>query len=408
MKMISKYRYNTRDARTLLHNVIVLAPTPFFSSAGASIRILGETSALAKISSSVEVLTYKQGRDISDLVIRRIIFNPFQVGVGPSYHRVYLDFELMLLLARRLISIKKPVIIHAHHHEGGLIASKLRALKSFRLILDLQGSLTEELIVGGKIRKNSAKFNFFRKIERRTLETADHILVSNQQLQKIVTSSFGIPTEKVSFIPDGVDTNLFYPRERSMDILNRLRIPSDALILGYLGLVDEQQGVDIMIESFIELEKRNPSKNLQLLIMGGARTEDRLQSYIRKIKENGLESRIRITGTIDYLNAPDYLSLIDFGLAPKISTSESNQKILNYMAMGIPTVCFDTQPNRFFLGEDGIYAKETDVQSLIEVLDNTINTSITTEHKERLIQRSKLFSWEKTAQRIKTIYSKVS
>jgi glycosyltransferase involved in cell wall biosynthesis len=193
-----------------------------------------------------------------------------------------------------------------------------------------------------------------------------------------------------------------------MDILNRLRIPSDALILGYLGLVDEQQGVDIMIESFIELEKRNPSKNLQLLIMGGARTEDRLQSYIRKIKENGLESRIRITGTIDYLNAPDYLSLIDFGLAPKISTSESNQKILNYMAMGIPTVCFDTQPNRFFLGEDGIYAKETDVQSLIEVLDNTINTSITTEHKERLIQRSKLFSWEKTAQRIKTIYSKVS
>ena len=43
-------------------------------------------------------------------------------------------------------------------------------------------------------------------------------------------------------------------------------------------------------------------------------------------------------------------------MAPKISTTEGSGKLLNYMAMALPTVTFDTPVNREYLGDDGLFA----------------------------------------------------
>ena len=46
------------------------------------------------------------------------------------------------------------------------------------------------------------------------------------------------------------------------------------------------------------------------------------------------------TGKILYEDAPRYLALGDIATAPKISATEGSGKILNYMALGLPTVAF--------------------------------------------------------------------
>ena len=51
---------------------------------------------------------------------------------------------------------------------------------------------------------------------------------------------------------------------------------------------------------------------------------------------------ITFTGRVDYGKAPLYLCAGDIALSPKISLTEANGKLFNYMACGLPAVVFDT------------------------------------------------------------------
>ena len=48
------------------------------------------------------------------------------------------------------------------------------------------------------------------------------------------------------------------------------------------------------------------------------------------------------TGRVPYAQAPRYLALGDVAAAPKLSLTEGAGKLLNYMAVGLPVVAFDT------------------------------------------------------------------
>ena len=74
------------------------------------------------------------------------------------------------------------------------------------------------------------------------------------------------------------------------------------------------------------------------------------------------------TGKVPYHQARDYLALGDVAVAPKLSATEGSGKILNYMAMGLPTVAFDTPVSREYLGDVGIYATAGRSRVLAEAL----------------------------------------
>ena len=50
---------------------------------------------------------------------------------------------------------------------------------------------------------------------------------------------------------------------------------------------------------------------------------------------------VTLTGRIDYAETPRYLALGDVAVSPKHVSTEANGKLLNYMAMGLPSVAYD-------------------------------------------------------------------
>ena len=56
-----------------------------------------------------------------------------------------------------------------------------------------------------------------------------------------------------------------------------------------------------------------------------------------------------------------------------MSTTEGSGKLLNYMAMGIPTVAFDVPVSREYLGDLGIYAQPGDTSSLALALETALD-----------------------------------
>jgi glycosyltransferase involved in cell wall biosynthesis len=146
----------------------------------------------------------------------------------------------------------------------------------------------------------------------------------------------------------------------------------------YLGLLAPYQGIDLLLEAMARVLDRRPDAHL--LIMGFPRVD----FYRGRAVELGIGGSVTFTGRVAYRQAPVYLALGDVAVAPKLSETEGSGKLLNYMAVGLPTVAFDTPVAREYLGSDGIFASSGDVESLAGNLYNALFPAA--ESEDRLLQ----------------------
>jgi len=82
----------------------------------------------------------------------------------------------------------------------------------------------------------------------------------------------------------------------------------------------------------------------------------------------GLVGSVTLTGRVEYREAPDYLALGDAAVSAEHVIMESNGKLLNYMAMGLPVVAYDGPVSRELLGEHGVFVPMRNVPALAAAL----------------------------------------
>lgn len=384
--------------------VLMIAPTPFFSDRGCHVRIFEEASSLINKGNEVTICTYHLGRDIGSIGIRRIINIPWyaKLDPGPSYHKLYLDFFL-LLLSIRVAYTEKPDIIHAHLHEGGFIGLLPSKLLNIPLVMDIQGSLVEELLDHSFFSRNGFLYKVFTSLEKWIYKKTKLIFASSSRSADYIKEAFQIPEEKIVVIQDGVDPERFCPCPKKERLRKELKIPVDKKIIVYLGTLNELEGIEILLEAVSILSKKRD--DFCLLLMGYPNVE----KYKELAVKLDLLKKVRFTGKIEYEKAPEYLSLGDIAVSAKVSKTEANGKLYNYIAMGLPTVAFDTPVAREALGELGIYAKFGDPLSLTKQLEALIcNEILCKELSLKLRDRAKKnFSWQVRTEEIMDTYRRL-
>jgi len=393
------------------YNILKIAPTSFFADYGCHVRILEETRILQKLGNRVVICTYHTGRDIPGLEIYRALNTPWNktVQVGSNIHKIY--YDALLSLKSLLVGLRvRPDIIHAHLHEGALIGSVLSRLLRIPLVFDFQGSLTSEMLDHSFITQESLAFRPLRALERIINNRANVIITSSQNAAEVLVREFGCPAGKVFTITDSVNPSFFRPRWQMedpwtlMSLREKLGIPQGRRIIVYLGLLAEYQGTTNLLQAAKYLVEKNLP--VHFLIMGYPGEE-----YYRAVaREMGLEEYTTFTGRIRYEEAPRYLALGDVATSPKISETEGNGKLLNYMSVGLPTVTFDTPVAREILGELGVYARLGDHESLARgieyLLDNNVGmVELGRRLRERAEQR---YSWDSAGGLLMSIYDAVS
>jgi glycosyltransferase involved in cell wall biosynthesis len=111
-----------------------------------------------------------------------------------------------------------------------------------------------------------------------------------------------------------------------------------------------------------------------------------------------------------YEQAPAHLALGDVAVAPKLSTTEGCGKILNYMAMTLPTVAFDLPVTREYLGTLGVYAREIgDPAALADAIAGLLDDPDRRAGLgQKLRERARShFSWERAGKQLLNIYDGV-
>ena len=327
--------------------VLMIAPTPFFSDRGCHVRIYEQARSLKGRGLELALLTYPIGLDPPGLAPVRVkkLEGYERTEPGPAWPRLLLDARV-LREAWRLCGSFKPDLIHAHLHEGALIARALKVRFRLPVIFDYQGSLFAESVQHGFLKPRGAMARLFKAVETFIERGADKIVVSAEAMSRELSDK-GLAPEP---LPDGVDPERFSPGPKNRDLARDLGLPDDAPVAVFLGVISDYQGADIMIESARLLRERKI--RVHFLVMGYPEAEAG-----KEAERRGLADAMSFTGRLDYFRAHEYLRLGTLALAPKLSATESNGKVLNYMAAGLPVAAFDLPVNRELLGEHAEWAE---------------------------------------------------
>lgn len=393
------------------YRILKIAPTSFFADYGCHVRIYEETRLLQKLGNQVTICTYHTGRDLEGVDIRRALNTPWRktVQVGSSLHKLYYD----ALLSARAVEVAariRPNLIHAHLHEGALIGWPISRALSVPLVFDFQGSLTSEMLDHNFLRRSSPFYTPLRRLETIINGMADVVITSSQNASEVLVSEFNFPASRVFTLPDSVDADRFRPRSAFLSeaVLAAERaalgIPPQRKVVVYLGLLAAYQGTIKLLQA----AQRMVANGLPVhfLIMGYP-GED---AYRDLAREMGLAGQVTFTGQVPYERAPRLLALGDVAVSPKMSETEGNGKLLNYMAVGLPTVAFDTPVAHELLGEQGVYARLGDEEDLARCLEALVTdedraTLLGQRLRERAIAH---FSWDRVGLDLLEIYARVS
>jgi glycosyltransferase involved in cell wall biosynthesis len=390
------------------YKILMIAPTSFFSDYGCSVRILEEAKVLQARGNELTICTYRNGKDIPGFTIRRTPSIPFreQYEVGSSLHKI--GFDLLLFWTVLFSALRqRPDVIHAHMHEGAFIGLVVGRLLGIPIVFDFQGSLTGEMIDHKFLHQGSVFYRPLRWLERAIDRMSPAILTSSRNAKQLLVDEFGCRPEKVRTVPDCVSTEQFYPPtgDEQAALAERksyLGIAAERRVIVYLGLLSDYQGTDALLQAAVHLVQQRG--DVHFLIMGFPAVD----RYQWEAIQLGVDDHVTFTGKIPYRRAREFLAVGDLAVAPKLSATEGSGKILNYMAMGLPTVAFDMPVSREYLGNLGIYAKPADPLSLAEALykglfdaeHNSTGRSLRQTAKEK-------FSWDHAADTILQVYHTV-
>ncbi len=392
------------------YSILSIAPTSFFYDYGCHVRILEETLALQALGHRVTICTYDSGNDIDGLDIRRTSPIPWRQGVevGSSRHKIAFDMLLAGTVLRQALRLR-PHIIHGHLHEGALIGSVVGRMLGIPVVFDFQGSMTAEMVDHHFLAPSGPFYGLWRRSEKLIDHWPDAIITSSGSAGPLLTNDFGCAPDKVHLVSDVAKVDVFRPRwqdENGYDaadlaaLREQLGIQPGYKVVVYLGLLAPYQGTDLLLQAATHILREQPKTHF--LIMGFPNVE----GYAQQARALGLERNVSFPGRIPYAQTPRYLALGDVAVSPKISATEGAGKLLNYMAMGLPVVSFDTPVAREYLNDNGVYAPLGDAAAFAAALgallqDDARRAALGRVLRERAVQE---YSWQKMGERIVSVY----
>jgi glycosyltransferase involved in cell wall biosynthesis len=355
--------------------------------------------------------TYPYGRPVPELRVRRALRPPgrWHARPGSSRHKLYLDALLGLAGLRALLGAR-PDVVHGHLHEGACIGYPLSRLARAPLVFDFQGSLTAEMLDHGFLRPTSRLYGPTRWLEALINRRADAVVTSTRHGADLLVRDFGCPARRITVVPDGVNVERFAPpapgsaqAARVAALRARLGIPAGARVVVYLGLLAEYQGLSLLLRAAQRVLAAELDTHFLLLGYPG---QDHYRALAREL---GIGDRATFPGRVPYEAAADYLALGEIAVAPKVSASEGNGKVLNYMAMALPVVAWDTAVNRELLGDLGLYAPHGAVDAFAAQILALLRDPAAAQARGAALRARAAadFSWTTTAARLAAVYRRL-
>lgn len=373
--------------------ILIIAPMPFFIDRETQIRTLEQASALEKMENNVAIVCYGSGQTVFAEEWKRV--NVFPAGsrffgkrkpeAEWGMFRFWADllvFWHTYLLARK----DKPDVIHTHLRSGALIGSLIRKMLSVKKIPLVTDFHTWP--------KANAKLGF---LDKYIANLGDVAVASTEKSAEKLTVLRG--AKPVEIVPDGVNVVRFLALPPKMSEKSDLELPLDQSIIVYMGSLSPTRGIGYLLEAIpLVLEQ---DSGVFFVIAGSP------VGWVEKyVSDKGLGKNVRLIDPLSYFEMPKILNAGDIGVDPKDSLEpEASWKVLQYMAAGLPVVCFDRENNRTHLADGAFLSGEISGKGLAEGIIYFLKNPLEVQKRGEENQRHAAdYSWGRSVERLRIIY----
>jgi glycosyltransferase involved in cell wall biosynthesis len=237
---------------------------------------------------------------------------------------------------------------------------------------------------------------------KRTARLARKIVTVSRFSASELSELFGISSEQIAVIPNGVSDD-FFPR-RDADafqaLKQRIGLPTDRFIL-FVGGADPRKNHRVVLEAASRVRTQLEER---MLVLAGAPTHA-FGSYLHTAESYGLTSRVLCPGRLSQRDLQLLYSYADLFMFPSLYEG-FGMPVLEAMACGAPVITSKTTA----LGEvAGDAALLVDPRNAHEVADRIVDAleseSLRASLKEKGIARIKQFTWSQAARQTYDLYA---
>ncbi len=237
--------------------------------------------------------------------------------------------KAMVDKANSLMSTEKFEIIHAHDWLVQDAAIKLSVNNRLPLAATIHAT---------EYGRNRGIHNDMQRrihnLEDRLVKTADVVICCSIYMVEEITSLFGVPRNKIFFIPNGVDpANLGIPRQL---VPGEKESHSAVKTILFIGRLVPEKGVQVLLEAVTYLLPQLPE--LKLLVGGSGPYTDYLKT---RVEELGLVGKVDFLGFLDEVQRNYQLKQADVAVFPSLY-EPFGIVALEAMATQIPVIVSDT------------------------------------------------------------------
>lgn len=263
---------------------------------------------------------------------------------------------------------ERPDIIHAHSsYANGLAALHASRRTGIPAIYELRTLWGESAVVEDGLSPRSLKYHAVWQLELTVMRNAARLVAISRGIRDAIVER-GIDQGKIDIVPNAVDTTVFFPRPPDVALVHALGL-AGCFVVGFIGSLRRLEGLDLLVEAFKELWRREP--RARLIIVGEGPERSRIEPLAR---EAGLEEAVRCTGLVPHGEVLRYYSVMDVLVYPRIDARINHTvtplKPLEAMAMGKVCLASDVGGLRELVedGVTGLLFAHGDIRNLVKKL----------------------------------------
>jgi glycosyltransferase involved in cell wall biosynthesis len=254
-----------------------------------------------------------------------------------SYERIlnYSSFFVSAAITGTFLARPEVVVATSPQILVALAGWWIARCKRVPFVFEVRDLWPESLAAVGMGRDGSLLYSILAKIARFLYRRSDHIVVVTPAFKDHLIRRWHVPAEKISIIQNGVETELFSPRNADPLLRSQLRAEGKFLV-SYIGTIGMAHGLDTLIEAAAKLQVTAP--HVEFLLVGEGADRERICALANA---RGL-TNLHFAGPQPRERIPAYIAASDacLVLLKKADVFETviPTKMLEFMSCGRPVV----------------------------------------------------------------------
>jgi glycosyltransferase involved in cell wall biosynthesis len=207
-----------------------------------------------------------------------------------------------------------------------------------------------------KFRRRDVFYRLLCLAEHLTFRTAAVSIATNDSYREVALTRGGLSPERVFVVRSAPDLSKI-KRVAPQPELKRGR----PYLVVYLGVMGPQDGVDLLLRSIACIVNDRQRRDISFALIGAGTEVPQLKRMTTALQ---IEDFVEFPGRVPNETVAAYFSTAELGVAPDpanpMNDKSTMNKIMEYMAFGLPVVLYDLTEGRRSAGDAGLYASDGD------------------------------------------------